>query len=237
MNTLAFSFKTIPDIDAGRRLYGDAESMAQLSEQDVAKVMWLRHDQIPDRPHLSHLPLEPYAQKIISISLFLDDGQQCELHTLGLPQHNEANLLRTWLTRVAEERTLLTWGRAHLQNILQMRLLNQHLAAPMYWSRYVDNKQSWLDLRALLLPQHTDHAYTLNEIGRFLNISAPTVLDELAVWDAYKKQDFALIHQSSTEEVCALHALHLHWLHSAGKLSDSTFQAAQARYLAVCDHQ
>jgi predicted PolB exonuclease-like 3'-5' exonuclease len=80
MNILTFDIETVPDIEAGRRLY----KLEGLSDTDTASAMFLLR-----REKAGHNFLPPYLQKIIAISVVLRSCAQKK----NLQKNLQKNLL------------------------------------------------------------------------------------------------------------------------------------------------
>ena len=85
MNVLAFDMETIPDVDAGRRLYG----LEGLAEEDAARAMFQQRRQ--ETGGSEFLPL--HLHRIVAISIALRRGDDFKIWTLGTPESGEAELI------------------------------------------------------------------------------------------------------------------------------------------------
>ncbi len=80
MTILVFDIETIPDIDAGRKLY----HLDGLSDQDTANALFALR-----RAKVGHDFLPHYLQKIDAISLVMSNANQLKVWTLGDEQSDE----------------------------------------------------------------------------------------------------------------------------------------------------
>ena len=107
MNILVFDIETIPDLAAGRRLYG----LEGLSDADVAKIMFhKRREETGDSEFLRH-----HLHRIVAISVVLRRADQLKVWSLGDESSDEADLIRRFydgLDKYAP--TLVTWNGSGL---------------------------------------------------------------------------------------------------------------------------
>ena len=80
MSILVFDIETIPDVAAGRQLYG----LDGLSEQDTGKAMFALRKQ-----KVGHTFLPHHLQRIVAISLVMHQNKQVRVWSLGDEDANE----------------------------------------------------------------------------------------------------------------------------------------------------
>jgi predicted PolB exonuclease-like 3'-5' exonuclease len=87
VNTLVFDIETVPDVEAGRRLFG----LDGLSEAEAGLAMMkLRRDETEGRSDF----LKPHLQRVVAISVLLETEGRLRLWSLGEPDSPEAELIQ-----------------------------------------------------------------------------------------------------------------------------------------------
>lgn len=131
MNVLVFDIETVPDIDAGRRLYGiDAD----LDEQGVANVMHtLRYQETGGQSDF----IRHHLQRIVAISLVLRSADKFMVWSLGELDADEPELIRRFFDGLDRYTpTLVSWnGGGFDLPVLHYRALLHGISAPRYWEQ------------------------------------------------------------------------------------------------------
>ncbi|RMD68988.1 MAG: 3'-5' exonuclease, partial [Gammaproteobacteria bacterium] len=127
MNVFAFDIETVPDVEAGRKLY----NLQGLSDKEVAKVMFhLRRQETGDSEFL-----KLHLHRIVAISGVLRAEDQFNVWSLGKPSSTEKELIERFfdgLNRYTP--TLVSWnGGAFDLPVLHYRALLHGVPAPRYW--------------------------------------------------------------------------------------------------------
>ena len=127
MNVLTFDIETVPDVDAGRRLY----KLGDLPDQDVAKVMFhKRREQTGDSDFLRH-----YLHRVVAISAVLRRADSVSVWSLGELASDEADLIRRFYDGIEKYTpTLVSWnGSGFDLPVLHYRALRHGIDAARYW--------------------------------------------------------------------------------------------------------
>lgn len=234
LNCLVFDLKTVPDVEAGRRLYGDPGAMARLSDEDVARVMTLKRMQDAGRGDGARLHL----QKIVAISVVLCAGDTFQAWPLGNEHSSEAALLQEFFDLVQQyQPSLVSWnGKAFGLPVLHYRALRHGITATGWdtpsgelYERHAD----LLDLLALRQP----HAYApLDEMAVLLGLPGKLGLSGDAAWEAYLAGGLARIRAGSETDVFCIYLIYLSFMLAHGQIDRATYAAECQRardYLAA----
>ncbi len=193
MNTLVFNIATVPDVAAGRRLYGNRADMANLSDEDVVRVMHHHNQQELGEPS-EHL--RPHLQKVIAIAAVLRSGERLRIDSLGTPQSTETEIIQQFFKSIQHYTpTLVSWdgGRRDLP-VLQYRALLHGIYAQRYWDihkefrfnnythRYHDRHTDLMDVLAGYQPAAF---VSLNELATLLGFPSQPQINPNQVWELY----------------------------------------------------
>ncbi len=204
--------KTIPDIHAGRRLYGNAEEMQHLSVKDVARVMHLHHDQ----QHPQHNNrLAAHLEKIVCISLI--DTDACRIyHWHSSPDKSDAELLAQFAEKANDADQLCTWKADKLQSVLYYRALLQHCPLEL---------PQWRSLDAHLVNQAHDPLTPAHELAHLLDLPHCKTWTDEAIWQAYLREDMDAINHACISEAKMFAGLLSHWQYVQGEIDKAQYQA------------
>lgn len=212
MNFLIFDIETIPDVSSGRRLYGNPAEMAELSDEDVAKVMTYQRYQ--DSDGQTEI-LRHHLQKVVAISvIFRFQGyfkgelkDVLEVRSLGDLNSDEHELVRQFFGIIQKYTpTLISWNGTQFDlPVLNYRSLLHGIPAPRYWTRQqqtIDQQIyhfQWNNYTSRYHERHTDlmdvlSGYSgaasakLDEIAVMLGFAGKMGMSGDKVWDTYLKQ-------------------------------------------------
>lgn len=191
MNVLAFDIETIPDVEAGRRLYG----LEGLADADVARVMAMkRREQTGESEFLRH-----HLHRIAAISAVLRRGDTVRIWSLGEPGCEERELIQRFFDGVEKySPTLVSWNGCGFDlPVLHYRALKHGVSAPRYWetggedqsfrwnnylSRYHERHTDLMDVLSAYQPRA---AAPLDEIAMLLGLPGKMGRSGAQVWDQY----------------------------------------------------
>ena len=231
MNVFAFDIETVPDVAAGRRLYG---LPAHLDDHDVGRVMFLKRRQETGNEFLRH-PL----QRVVAISVALRSGDRFKVWSLGDPDSDERELLSRFFRGVEEfTPTLVSWnGGGFDLPVLHYRALLHGVAAPRYWETGDDEQGfRWNNYLNRFHYRHTDlmdvlSAYQaratapLDLIASLLGLPGKMGMDGSKVWDAWLEGDVEGIRRYCELDVLNTYLVYLRFEQMRGRLSDDAFAA------------
>ena len=170
----AFDVETVPDVEAGRRLYG----LEGLDDPSTAKAMHHQRMQESGRDFL-----RLYLHRVVAISGVLrrrtSSGENADIRiwSLGAPDASESELVGAFF-RLVEQRapTLVTWnGGGFDLPVLVYRALHHGVGA----GRYFENRDGEFRFNNYLNRYHERHTDLMDVFaGHQARAAAP--LDELA---------------------------------------------------------
>ena len=191
MNVLVFDIETVPDIEAGRRLYG----LDGLSDADVAKAMYAkRREETGESEFLRH-PL----QRVVAISAALRRGETLTVWSLGERDSDEAELIRRFYDGLEKYTpTLVSWnGGGFDLPVLHYRALKHGISAPRYWDTGENDRDfKWNNYLSRFHARHTDLMDVLSGyqpraiapldlIAQLLGLPGKLGMSGAHVWDQY----------------------------------------------------
>ena len=190
MNVLAFDIETVPDVDAGRRLYG----LEGLSDDQVGRAMFHLRHQESGSDFLRH-PLH----RVVAISVALRAGERFTLWSLGDLDSPERDLVQRFFDGIERYTpTLVSWnGLGFDLPVLHYRSLLHGVAAPRYWETGEDDPGfRWNTYLSRFHQRHTDlmdvlsayqgrAAAPLELVATLLGLPGKMGQSGAQVWDRY----------------------------------------------------
>lgn len=193
MNTLVFDIETIPDVEAGRRLYDLGDD---LDDAGVAKAMFHVRAQQAGHEFLQH-----HLHQVVAISVtFRGRGDDFKVWTLGDESADEKEILQRFFDGIDKYTpTLVSWnGGGFDLPVIHYRAMKYKLSAARYWDQGEDDQSfKWNNYISRYHQRHTD----LMDLLAMYTGRANAPLDQLAtvygfpgkmgmsgakVWDAYQ---------------------------------------------------
>jgi hypothetical protein len=236
MKTLVFDIETIPDVDAGRRLY----ELEGLSDRDVGEVMFTKRRQESGgaTDFLRH-----HLHRIVAISVLLDAGDRLSLWTLGRPDSPEAELVQRFFEGISRYTPLLvTWnGRGFDLPVLHYRALLHGVEAARYWETGGEDQSfRWNNYLHRFHERHTDlmdvlagyegrAAAPLHEVATLLGFPGKPGMAGGDVWERWLAGDIAAIRDYCETDVLNTYLVFLRFQLMRGRLTAPGFDAACAR--------
>lgn len=195
MNVFVFDIETVPDVEAGRRLY----ELPDLSDKDVAKAMFQkRREETPGSDFLRH-PL----QRIVAISAVFRHGDKVRVWSLGELESSEKELIQRFYDGIERYGpTLVSWnGGGFDLPVLHYRALRHGISAPRYWDMgEQDQSHRWNNYYNRYHWRHTDLMEALSGfqpranapldlIATMLGFPGKMGMSGAKVWDAFHDGD------------------------------------------------
>ena len=119
MNVLVFDIETIPDVDAGQRIY----ELGELTDNDVAKVMFnKRREKTGGSEFLRH-----HLHQVCAIFVLLRQGDTLKVWSIGEENSSEAEIVKRFYDGIDKYTpTLVSWngGGFDLPVFLVFRILS-----------------------------------------------------------------------------------------------------------------
>lgn len=191
MTILVFDIETIPDVDAGRKLY----NLDDLSDKDVAQCMFSLRRAKTGTDFLPH-----YLQKIVAISIVLAKSNTLKVWSLGDEHANEQELISRFFSGIEKHLpTLVSWnGSGFDLPVLHYRALLHGITAPAYWE-IGESQQSFrwnnylnrfhyrhLDLMDVLAAYQNKAFAPLDDISTMLGFPGKMGMSGSKVWENYQ---------------------------------------------------
>ena len=223
MSILVFDIESIPDLEAGRKLY----DLQGLSDQDTASAMFALRRAKVGNDFLPH-----YLQKIVAISLVLNQGSQLKVWSLGDEQSDEKELISRFFSGIDKHiPTLISWnGSGFDLPVLHYRALLHGVAAPTYWESG-ENQQSFrwnnylnrfhyrhLDLMDVLAGYQNKAFAPLDDIATMLNFPGKMGMSGAKVWEQYQSG-----HLKSIRDYCETDVLNTYCVYLRFELMRGVF--------------
>ena len=230
MNVLVFDIETIPDTDAGRRLY----DLDGLSDADIAKVMFhKRREQTGDSEFLRH-----HLHRVVAISAVLRHGDSLRVWSLGEPDSDEAELIRRFFDGIDKfTPTLVSWnGGGFDLPVLHYRALRHGIAAPRYWDTGGDDRDfKWNNYLSRYHARHTDlmdvlsgyqprATAPLDEIAQILGLPGKLGMHGSQVWDQYQAGRIGDIRDYCETDVLNTYLIYLRFELIRGNLEQGAWE-------------
>jgi 3'-5' exonuclease len=190
MTILVFDIETIPDIEAGRKLY----DLHGLSDEDTAQAMFALR-----RAKVGHDFLPHYLQRICAISLVLSQGSQIKVWSLGDESADEKELITRFFAGIDKHTpTLVSWnGSGFDLPVLHYRALLHGIAAPTYWEAG-ENQQAFrwnnylsrfhyrhIDLMDIIAGYQNKAFAPLDDISSMLGFPGKMGMSGSKVWEQF----------------------------------------------------
>ncbi len=226
MNTISFHIKTMPDVEAGKRLY----SLNGLADKDIARAMGhMRHQQTGSE-------LQPYhLQRIIAISVIHATPDDVKLESLGNELSTEQELLGLFYATL--ERTnaaLISWGGCRFAiPVIHIRSLLNAVDSPHYWNSSEAINRSRDMSTVYRYGQHTDlsevlageTASSVTELRQFaVMLGFSTRLLESEPFDSYIYGEIAEIRNSCDLDAVCVFLIYLRFKMIRGRLTDNDYR-------------
>ena len=231
---LVFDIETIPDVDAGRKLY----DLQYLSDEEVAKAMFaLRQAKV------GHEFLPHYLQKICAISLVLSQGQHIKVWSLGNEQADEKELITRFFSGIDKHTpTLVSWnGSGFDLPVLHYRALLHGISAPTYWESGENHQHfRWnnylsrfhyrhIDLMDILAAYQNKAFAPLDDIACLLGFPGKMGMSGSKVWEEYSKGNIKQIRDYCETDVLNTYCVYLRFELMRGTIKPNEYDESILR--------
>ena len=229
MNLLAFDIETIPDVELGRRLYGLG---AELSAEDVARIMFFKHRQARGTEFLP-----PIQHKIVAISVALRAADNFRLWSLGDADAQEADLVARFFEGIQRySPVLVSWnGSGFDLPVLNYRALHYGLNASPYWEMGDDNREfrynnylsrfHWrhIDVMDVLSGYQPGGRASLEHVALSLGLPGKLGMSGDQVWDTFVRGDISAIRNYCETDVLNTYLIFLRFQLLRGQLDQVNY--------------
>ncbi len=242
MNVMIFDIETVPDIDAGRRLYG----LGDLSDADIAEAMYQLRRVKTGTDFLPH-----HLHQIVAISVVFRHQDTLRVWSLGDVNSSEAELISRFFDGLERYKPILaSWnGSGFDLPVLHYRALLHEISAPGYWEigrndpsfRYNNylGRFHWrhIDLMDVLAAYQPRAHAPLNEVAALLGFPGKQGMDGSQVWASYQTGDTAGIRNYCETDVLNTYLIYLRFELMRGNLSHAIHAQEVARLQAMLASQ
>tara|TARA_R110000868_G_scaffold144960_3_gene364487 strand:+ start:1003 stop:1767 length:765 start_codon:yes stop_codon:yes gene_type:complete len=229
MNILVFDIETIPDVEAGRKIYG----LEDLNDADAAEAMFLARR---EKNGTNFLPT--HLQKVAAISVVLRTADKVNVWSLGELASDERDIIQRFYDGVERYTpTLVSWnGSGFDLPVLHYRALANKISAPRYWDNGCDdNTFKWNNYLSRFHERHTDlmdvlAAYQaranapLDEVATMLGFPGKMGMSGAKVWDNYQAGDLAGIRDYCETDVLNTYLVYLRFQLMRGRIGETQLQ-------------
>jgi len=238
MSIFVFDIETVPDVDAGRRLY----QLDGLSDQKIADVMFHKRRQETGTEFL-----RLHLHRIVAISLVMWSPEKFQVWTLGDPDSPEQDIITRFFDGLDRYTpTLVSWnGGGFDLPVLHYRSLLHGVQAPRYWETGDDdNSFRWNNYLSRYHYRHTDLMDVLagfqpranaplDEIATMLGFPGKMGMSGAKVWDNYVDGKIVEIRDYCETDVLNTYLVYLRFELMRGRLTPKDYQQ---RCQQVRDH-
>jgi predicted PolB exonuclease-like 3'-5' exonuclease len=226
MKVLVFDIETIPDVEAGRRLY----KLDNLSDSEVAEAMFLLR-----REKTGNDFLPTHLQRIVAISVVLRADRKLSVWSLGDLESSEKDLIQRFYDGLERYKpTLVSWnGSGFDLPVLHYRSLLHKIAAPFYWDTGENNPDfKWNNYLSRYHQRHTDLMDVLagyqarcnaplDEVATMLGFPGKLGMSGDKVWPAYQEGKLSDIRDYCETDVLNTYLVYLRYQLIRGKLTEA----------------
>jgi len=230
MNIFTFDIETIPDVDAGRRLY----DLADLSDNEVADAMFAKRREETGGSDFLRLHLH----RIAAISAVLKTPTQFNVWSLGDTSTTEPEIIKRFFMGIEKYTpTLVSWnGSGFDLPVLHYRSLLHGISAPRYWETGdYDQSFRWNNYISRYHHRHTDvmdilAGYQaranapLDEIAVILGLPGKMGMSGGKVWESYLNNDIEGIRNYCETDVLNTYLVFQRFRLIQGKLTTTEYE-------------
>lgn len=229
MNIFVFDIETVPDVNAGRRLY----DLPDLSDADVAAAMFAKQREKNGSDFLG-LPLH----RIVAISAVLRQADRFMVWSLGESDADEADIIQRFFAGIEKfSPTLVSWnGSGFDLPVLHYRAMVHGITAQRYWETG-DSDQSFrwnnylnryhdrhCDLMDVLAGYQARANAPLDQIATLLGFPGKMGMSGAKVWDEFKAGNIEGIRNYCETDVLNTFLVYLRFELMRGNLSPEQYE-------------
>ncbi|ASQ45698.1 3'-5' exonuclease [Legionella clemsonensis] len=229
MSILVFDIETIPDVEAGKKLY----DLQNLSDEDTVSALCTLRRIKAGNDFLPH-----YLQKIVAISLVLSQGSQLKVWSLGDEKlADEKDLIQRFFSGIEKYTpTLVSWNGCGFDlPVLHYRSLLHGISAPTYWENGENHQHfRWnnylnrfhyrhLDLMDILAAYQNKAFAPLDEIASMLGFPGKMGMSGAKVWEEYSQGNLKKIRDYCETDVLNTYCVYLRFELMRGALNQEEY--------------
>lgn len=229
MTILVFDIETIPDINAGKKLY----NLHGLSDTDVAKAMFALRQEKVGNDFLPH-----YLQQIVAISVVVAQENSVKTWSLGELDSSESTLISRFFSGIDKfTPTLVSWNGCGFDlPVLHYRALLHGITASTYWESG-DSQQPFrwnnylnrfhyrhLDLMDVLAAYQNKAFAPLDDIACMLGFPGKMGMSGSKVWENYLNNQLGSIRNYCETDVLNTYCVYLRFELMRGTLTQARYE-------------
>ena len=223
MHVMVFDIETVPDTEAGRRLW----DMEGIDDAGVAKALGAQRG----ARARDFLPL--HLHRVVAISVVYATPGRLKIFSLGEIDTGEAEIVDSFF-RAIEKTTpvLVSWnGGGFDLPVLHYRALRHGLSAPRYWDSGDDDRdfrfnnylnryhRRHIDLMDVLASYNSRAWVSLQDAATLIGLPGKQGMDGGDVWRQYQDGKLAAIRDYCEIDVLNTYLLYLRWCLLCGHLT------------------
>ena len=232
-NTLVFDIETVPDVDAGARLY----QLGDLPAEQVVKAMQaIRREKTGGS---DFLPL--YLHRVVAISIGLRTREEFRIWSLGDEESSEEELVQRFFTGIERYNpVLVSWnGTGFDLPVLHYRSLLGDVSAGGYWevgdndreyrwNNYI-NRFHWrhIDLMDILAGHQARANAPLDDISKLLDLPGKGTISGKDVCSLFLDGKLETIRSYCETDVLNTYLIYLRFEALRGRLNSETLHSEQ----------
>ncbi|MEN8130813.1 MAG: 3'-5' exonuclease [Pseudomonadota bacterium] len=231
MNVLVFDIETVPDTQAGQRLFG----LDGLPAEDVARAMAHLRQQQSGSEFMPH-----HLQRIVAISIVLRTAKSLKVWSLGELDSTESELLERFFDGIQRfDPILVSWnGSGFDLPVIHYRSLLHGVAAPRYWEtgqqeqsfRYNNylGRFHWrhTDLMDVLAGYQPRGFAPLDQLSSMLGFPGKMGMTGAKVWETFLNGDIGSIRDYCETDVINTYLIYLRFELLRGHLDEVAYMHA-----------
>ncbi len=228
MNLFVFDIETVPDVDAGRRLY-DTDG---LEDAEVAEIMFHKQRQSSGSDFL-----RLHLHRVVAIAAVLRSGDRFKLWSLGDKDSPEEELIQRFFDGLERySPTLVSWnGSGFDLPVLHYRSLLHGVVASRYWETGADDSSfRWNNYLNRFHDRHTDlmdvlaghqvrATVPLEEVALLLGLPGKLGMHGSLVWERFLEGDIEAIRNYCETDALNTYLVYLRFELVRGHLSEVAY--------------
>jgi predicted PolB exonuclease-like 3'-5' exonuclease len=238
MNLFVFDIETVPDVDAGRRLY----DLDGLQDDEIAEIMFHKQREASGNDFLRH-----HLHRVVAISVVLRSADRFKLWSLGDPTSPEQELIQRFFDGLERySPTLVSWnGSGFDLPVLHYRSLLHGVVATRYWETGEDDSSfRWNNYLSRFHQRHTDlmdvlsgyqprASVALQEMALLLGLPGKLGMHGSLVWEQFLAGNLEGIRNYCETDVLNTFLVYLRFELIRGRLSRQAYDGECGRLRAA----
>jgi hypothetical protein len=229
MNLFVFDIETVPDVDAGRRLY----DLGDLPDAQVAEIMFHKQRELSGNDFLRH-----HLHRVVAISVILRSRDRFKLWSLGDQDSPEEELIQRFFDGLERySPTLVSWnGSGFDLPVLHYRSLLHGIVARRYWETGGDDSSfRWNNYLSRFHERHTDlmdvlaghqprAGVALQDMALLLGLPGKLGMHGSLVWERYLDGGIGSIRDYCETDVLNTFLVYLRFELVRGHLNEEAYE-------------